>query len=88
MQELSRPAIPAIQVRTLGPVTLLREALERKGVTVSVSQTGVLTVQGDTDEDVKAIWRTAAEHDIVIRSLMPARNSMETIFLEAVQAVP
>jgi len=88
MVELARPAIPAMQVRTLGPVDVLREALELKGRTVTVSQTGVLNVEGDTEDDIKAIWRTASEHDIVIRSLMPARNSMETIFLEAVKALP
>ncbi|MCY2974868.1 MAG: ABC transporter ATP-binding protein [Planctomycetota bacterium] len=88
MTELARPSVPAMQIRTIGPVAVLREALERKGKIVTLSQTGVLNVQGNTDEDIRLIWHTAAEHDVVIRSLLPARNSMETIFLEAIQAMP
>jgi ABC-2 type transport system ATP-binding protein len=86
MQELSRPAVPALQIQTLGPPVLLQEALQAMNFATQISPTGLLTVQSDTDECIQAIWRVAHEKDITIRSLTPARNSMETIFLQAVQA--
>ena len=49
---------------------------------------GLLIVSGDSEQCVRAIWQAAAEQGTVIRSLIPARNSMENIFLEAVQSMP
>jgi len=86
MTELSRPLVPALQVRTLGPPDRLRDCLQLKGFDVKLSSTGLLLVQSDSRECFKAIWQTAAELEMVIRSITPARNSMETIFLEAVQS--
>jgi ABC-2 type transport system ATP-binding protein len=86
MQELARPAVPALQIQTLGPPVLLQETLQAMNFAAQISPTGLLTVQSDTDECIQAIWRVAHEKDITIRSLTPARNSMETIFLQAVQA--
>jgi len=88
MAELSRPTIPSMQVRTLGSASLLQEALQARGMSVSINQTGALNVEGNSEQDIKSIWQTAAQHNVVIRSMTPARNSMETIFLEAIQAVP
>lgn len=86
MAELARPLVPALQIRTLGPVDGLQEALHARGFQTRISATGVMSVLDDSEECVKAIWRAAAASGIVIRSLTPARNSMETIFLEAVQS--
>ncbi|MGV3482804.1 MAG: ABC transporter ATP-binding protein [Planctomycetaceae bacterium] len=85
MAELARPQIPALQVRTSGPIDALREALEERYRT-TVSANGTLIVQNDSPECVQAIWSAAAAQGTIIRSLLPARNSMEAIFLEAVQS--
>jgi ABC-2 type transport system ATP-binding protein len=86
MLELSRPLVPSMQVRTLGPADALRDSLRAKGFEAKLGPTGLLVVESDSDECVRAIWQSAAEQSIVVRSLTPARNSMETIFLEAVQS--
>lgn len=88
MTELARPLVPALQVRTLGPADALRDSLQSKNFETKLSSTGLLIVQSDSDACVRAIWQSAAEQSIVIRSMTPARNSMEAIFLEAVQSAP
>lgn len=86
MSELARPSVPAIQIRTLGPPTALQQALDAGGMSTRISSTGQLIVEGDSESTLRTIWRHADQLGTVIRSLTPARNSMETIFLEAVQA--
>jgi len=88
MADLARPLVPALQVRTLGPPDQLQDALQRLNLDTKLSATGLLIVSGDSEQCVRAIWQAAAEQGTVIRSLIPARNSMETIFLEAVQSMP
>jgi len=88
MAELAQPLTPALQVRTLGPPDQLQDALQRLNLDTKLSATGLLIVSGDSEQCVRAIWQAAAEQGTVIRSLIPARNSMETIFLEAVQSLP
>ncbi len=86
MAELARPLVPAMQVRTLGPPAVLQTALQSKGFDSKLAASDLLTVQHDSSDCIRAIWQSAREQGIVIRSLTPARNSMEMIFLEAVQS--
>ena len=86
MAELARPQVPAVQVRTVGPPDALQRSLEAKQIESKISAHGMLIVNGDSDECIKEVWRSAASTGITIRSMTPARNSMESIFLEAVQS--
>jgi ABC-2 type transport system ATP-binding protein len=88
MSELSRPAVPALQIRTLGPPDKLLAGLNARNVEAKLGPMATIIVAGDSDDRLREIWRTAAENDVVVRSLTPARNSMEAIFLEAVQQSP
>lgn len=86
MAELARPQVPAVQVRTVGPPDALQRSLEAKQIESKISAHGMLIFNGDGDECIKEVWRSAASTGITIRSMTPARNSMESIFLEAVQS--
>jgi ABC-2 type transport system ATP-binding protein len=85
MSELARPSVPALHIRTLGSPDKLLLALQARNLEAKLGPMGTIVVEGDSEERLREIWRTAAEQDVVVRSLTPARNSMETIFLEAVQ---
>ncbi len=87
MAELSRPLVPALQLRTMGSPDAFLAALQAQGMDARHGALGSLMVQGDSEECLRSIWRTASEQGVVIRSLTKARNSMESIFLEAVQAM-
>ncbi len=85
MSELSRPAVPALNVRTLGSMEKLLLAFREHDLEAHGGAAGTVVVVGDSDECIRRVWRAAAAHDLVIRSLTPARNSMEAIFLDAVR---
>lgn len=84
--ELSRPQVPSLNVRTLGGTEKLAHALAARNVPTKDGPLGSLVVLGDSPDCIREVWRAAAACEIVIRSLTPARNSMETIFLDAVQS--
>ncbi len=85
LEALSRPASPAVHVRTAGDAKQLIRRIELDGGHVTVEEDGALRVEIDGDEAVKHIWRWAEETDVGIRSLVPSRNSLEQIFLDAVR---
>jgi ABC-2 type transport system ATP-binding protein len=86
MSELARPAVPALQVRILGVPEKFMDALKSRNLDAKLGTMGTIVVEGDSEDRLREIWSVAAELDVVVRSLTPARNSMEAIFLEAVQS--
>lgn len=85
MQNLSVPESPAIHVRTVGSSDALQKELNKRGLVSRTSESGQLTVDCDADEGPSQVWAAAAASNTLIRSIKPARNSMETIFLNAVR---
>lgn len=82
---LSRPPVPALEVRLTGPSERLLVELANHGLDAKPGGNDSVIVLGDSAECVRAIWQAAATSDSLIRSLTPTRNSMETIFLDAVR---
>ena len=82
---LSRPASPSIQVRVFGQPDALVERIQAAGVGVQTGSDGTLTIAG-YDTDISAqIWNWARDCGVGVRSLTPAKNSLEQIFVEAVR---
>jgi ABC-2 type transport system ATP-binding protein len=88
LQELSRPSSPSVQVRLLGPPDQFVAALGQAGLLVETTANGSLTIQGREEELSHRVWQTAHECGVGVRSLTPSRNSLEEIFLNAVQEQP
>ncbi len=88
MSELARPAIPALQVRILGSPEKFLSELKARNLDAKLGPMGTIIVDGDSAARLRQIWIIADELNVVVRSLTPARNSMEAIFLEAVQTTP
>jgi len=82
---LSKPASPTWQVRVWGSADALLPILEREGVAVTASGNGTLSLDGSRLPIEERIWQWAQEASVGIRSLTPARNSLEQIFLDAVR---
>ena len=85
LQQLSRPESPAIHVRTIGSSVPLAEKLRAAGFSVEDGQAGTLRISGAGDNATADVWKAAHESGTVVRSMTPARNSMEAIFLDAVR---
>jgi len=85
LSELSRPAVPALEIRLLGEPARFLEALRSRGIPCEERSKGTLLLHGDPTELAAVIWKLAAETGVGIRSLTPSRNSLEEIFLNAVR---
>ncbi len=85
VEQLSRPESPAIHVNTFGSSSSLREKLCADGFSVQADEHGTLTIAEAGDGATAAVWTAAHESGSVVRSMTPARNSMEAIFLDAVR---
>ncbi len=85
LQALSRPASPAVHVRTINDPEPLIRRIERGGGEVSVGEQGELRVHVEREDTTRLIWDWARETGVGIRSLSPSRNSLEKIFMDAVR---
>jgi len=85
LEALSRPASPRYHVRVLGNAEALVQRIERAGIEVHRGQNGQLTLEGADATSAGRVWDWARETEVAIREFTPARNSLEQIFLDAVQ---
>jgi ABC-2 type transport system ATP-binding protein len=88
LEALSRPAEPAVQVRLLDAPEAFLRRLAGAGLAAEAGENGTLVVRGPEPELTQQVWRVAREAGATIRRLSPARNSLEQIFLRAVQEQP
>ncbi len=88
LEQLSRPTSPSIQVRLLGPPDQFLQKLGESGLSVETAMNGMLTIGGPEEQLSQCVWRAARESGVGVRSLTPSRNSLEEIFLNAVQEHP
>ena len=82
---LSQPASPAYHITTVGPSEPLANHLRRQGLEVAVQTSGTLTVNRADASTAERIWEWAGELGVGVRMLMPTRNSLEEIFIDAVR---
>jgi ABC-2 type transport system ATP-binding protein len=85
LETLMRRESPAVHVRTIGSSDALQAALQRQGLTVSEGYDGQLSAMGAGDANVERVWAAVRESGTLIKSLTPAQNSMEAIFMAAVR---
>jgi ABC-2 type transport system ATP-binding protein len=85
LETLCRPAAPVYQVRVFGSAEALVERIRRDGQSVRIEPDGTLAVDAVGDAAAERIWSWAREAGVGIRAIAPARNSLEEIFLGAVQ---
>ena len=82
---LNRPSSPAYQLRVQGAADRLAARIRSEGVEVTESADGSLSIDGSDANITERIWQWARETNVGIRSLTPARNSLEQIFMDAVR---
>lgn len=85
LAELSRPAVPALEVRLQGDPTSFQSTIRSRGIPCEERARGTLLMHGDPTALSETVWKLAAETGVTVRSLTPSRNSLEEIFLNAVR---
>ncbi|MCP3695848.1 MAG: ABC transporter ATP-binding protein [Planctomycetaceae bacterium] len=81
LEELTTTA-PELYLKVVGSAEELVETMMRQGLQVELADRGTIKVQHSGD--VAAIWASASEAGVRIRSMVPARNTLEQVFIEAV----
>lgn len=85
MDVLAAPAEPTVHVRVFGDASPLIEIANQNGCRATQNFDGSLTIEGLHGERTQDVWRWAQTANVRIRTLRPARNSMEQIFIDAVR---
>ena len=84
LDNLSAPESPGVDIRTIGSATTLQEELTRRSIDCTIKPNGDLAVSCE-DDRIPDVWAAADASETMIRSITPAQNSIETIFLNAVR---
>ena len=85
MEVLSAPAEPTIHIRVFGDAAPLLAAVAADGKQAKQHFDGSIAIQGIDISNVEQVWKWSHATGVGIRSLKPACNSMEQIFLDAVR---
>ncbi|MDG1512593.1 MAG: ABC transporter ATP-binding protein [Mariniblastus sp.] len=85
---LNRTTAPSFCVRALENIDQLAMVLEKDNVEVIKNPDGTLTVASHSSELPEIIWNAAFQSGVSIQSLIPARNSLEEVFLSTVTDSP
>jgi ABC-2 type transport system ATP-binding protein len=85
LTELSRPAVPSIEVRLLGSTDRFVETIRERGIQIESRPNATVVLHGTIAELSGQVWQAARECGVGVRALTPSRNSLEEIFLKAVR---
>lgn len=85
LKELSKPTREAHEVRYVGDAAPLIRMLRDAGVAVEDEAADRFSIPGSGDQALTKLWKFAAAKNTSIRAVLPAQNSIEQIFLEAVK---
>ena len=81
---LSKPAEPTLNVLVYGESGPFVKGLSECGYTVTNHADGTLRITGIGTDQISTVWNLAASTGTSIRRLVPAQNSLEEIFFQAV----
>lgn len=89
LENLSRPAKPGLHMTVVEGASRLIQALESRGITATLAEDGqTVFAEGLNVDRASELWSLCAEHQIMLQRLEPSRNSLEQIFLDAIQEIP
>ena len=85
LESLSRPSAAGVTVTVLGEASQLAEHLRPHCDAVQLENNRTLRVLDAAPDLPARIWTAARELEMPVRALVPARNSLEQIFMDAVR---
>ncbi len=85
LENLSRTQSPAFSIRVYQNREKFAAALKQHGLGPRINPDNSIVVESANPDLSSLIWQTARDCNAVIQSLIPARNSLEEVFMEAVK---
>ncbi len=85
LETLRKPSSPIWHVRVMGSAAALADRMRREGLSVESEAADALAFVASNETVIQRLWSWASEAGVGIRALVPAQNSLEQIFLDAVR---
>lgn len=85
LEKLNQTASPSFSIQVLGNSEQLVSGLNRNRLTPTTGPDGSLIVESSAPDLSEQIWEIARETNTVIQALIPAKNSLEEIFMATVR---
>jgi ABC-2 type transport system ATP-binding protein len=85
VEKLRKPATPSFQVRVLGDPQLFMAEVVNRGATAVLGNHNVITVSNIDARGDRLIWECAKSVQVSVQSVVPAKVSMEQVFMQVVQ---
>ena len=86
LESLSVPREPSFEIHCLDDPAPLMQALQTQGIgTERLPDKPAFRIPGDGKQSLPKLWELATDLDASIRAVVPARNSIDEIFLEAIR---
>ena len=85
MENLSKTDSPSFSISVLGSSEKFIAALATRSLTATTSPDGQIIVTSSQPDLSESIWQAARDSQSIIQSLVPARNSLEEIFMATVK---
>ena len=84
LEVLSKPLATELHLKILGSIEDFVKSLHEQGLGATVSDRNAIVVQQADSGDTEKIWKAAGSADVRIRSMVPAKKTLEQIFMQAV----
>ena len=82
---LNRTNSPSFSIQVMGDRENLIRTLNAQGLETQISEGNFIVVESPREDLADVIWQSAKSSDVVIQSLIPAKNSLEEIFMSTVR---
>jgi hypothetical protein len=82
---LQKSPDPSLTVYLQGTAEAFAKSLRDQGMRIEAESERSLRVFGPEEQTSPAVWKTARETGITVRSIVPSRTSLDEVFLKAVQ---
>ena len=87
VENLRRPLSPSYQVRITGNAEQFMHLARENNVVPSVSPVGVITLESQRGLTEADIWQWALDANAGVQSIVPAKVSMEDVFIQVVEGM-
>ena len=84
LENVHRPSTPNLFLTVKGDMDLFRKTLTRNGVDSKLDEDKLLQIITSDGALPMEVWDSATQSDVQVQSVVPAKNSLETVFREAV----
>ncbi|MEC7566108.1 MAG: ABC transporter ATP-binding protein [Planctomycetota bacterium] len=85
VENLRRPATPSFQVRVVGSTQNFIDLVNQEGGSAVLGNHNAITIQDPEMMGERRIWEWARDAGVGVKSIVPAKVSMEEVFIQVVK---